>query len=143
MKTIFLLFLAHILLVTAQAQYNNEIKVEKLLKTDTTETGQPIDYPNITDEEVSILKVTIPPGKSTGWHKHLFPVFAYVVQGTLTVQQEGGKKIQFKENDSVSESIDTYHTGINEGRKPVVLIVFYMGQKDKPVSVKRDDRVPL
>jgi quercetin dioxygenase-like cupin family protein len=138
MKTLLLVLLMSIASVHAQAQYSNEIKIEKLLKTDTTETGQPIDYPNISNEEVSILKVTIPPGKSTGWHKHLFPVFAYVLKGTLTVQQEGGKKIHIKENASVSESINRYHTGMNEGKEPVVLIVFYMGEKDKPVSVKKE-----
>ena len=124
--------------ITAQAQYSNEIKIEKLLKTDTTETGQHIDYPDIANEEISVLKVTIPPGKSTGWHKHLFPVFAYVLQGTLTVQQEHGKKIRFKKNTSVAESINMYHTGINEGKEAVVLIVFYMGEKDQPVSVKKE-----
>lgn len=138
MKPCFLVLLTHIALITAQAQYSKEIKIEKLLKTDTTETGQHIDYPDINNEEVSILKVTIPPGKSTGWQKHLFPVFAYVLKGTLTVQQEGGKKIQIKENASVSESINMYHTGMNEGKEPIVLIVFYMGEKDKPVSVKKE-----
>ena len=138
MKTRLLTLLILIASLNAQAQYSNEIKIEKLLQTDTTETGQPIDYPNIDNEEVSILKVMIPPGKSTGWHKHLFPVFAYVLKGTLTVQQEGGKKIRIKENASVSESINMYHTGMNEGKEPVVLIVFYMGEKDKPVSVKKE-----
>ena len=138
MKKWLLALLSNIFVLIIQAQYSSEIKIEKLLKTDTTETGQPIDYPNITNEEVSILKVTIPPGKSTGWHKHLFPVFAYVLKGTLTVQQEGGKKIRIKENTSVSESINMYHTGTNEGKVPVVLIVFYMGEKDKPVSVKKE-----
>ena len=79
MKTRLLTLLILIASLNAQAQYSNEIKIEKLLQTDTTETGQPIDYPNIDNEEVSILKVMIPPGKSTGWHKHLFPVFAYVL----------------------------------------------------------------
>ncbi|HKO82563.1 MAG TPA: cupin domain-containing protein [Chitinophagaceae bacterium] len=138
MKACLFVLVNFIAAITAQAQYSNEIKIEKLLKTDTTETGQHIDYPDIANEEVSVLKVTIPPGKSTGWHKHLFPVFAYVLQGTLTVQQEHGKKIRFKKNTSVAESINMYHTGINEGKEAVVLIVFYMGEKDQPVSVKKE-----
>ena len=139
MKKWFLVLMSGIVVITVRAQYSGEIKIERLLKTDTTETGQPINYPDISNEEVTILKVTIPPGKSTGWHKHLFPVFAYVLDGTLTVQQENGKKIRIKKNASVSESINMYHSGMNEGKNPVVLIVFYMGEKDKPVSVKKDD----
>ena len=138
MKKWLLVLVSGIVAITTHAQYNSEIKIEKLLQTDTTETGQHINYPDINNEEVSVLKVTIPPGKSTGWHKHLFPVFAYVLKGTLTVQQENGKKIRIKENASVSESINMYHTGMNEGKQPVVLIVFYMGEKDKPVSVKKE-----
>ena len=138
MKKWLLVLVSGIVAITTHAQYNSEIKIEKLLQTDTTETGQHINYPDINNEEVSVLKVTIPPGKSTGWHKHLFPVFAYVLKGTLTVQQENGKKIHIKENASVSESINMYHTGMNEGKQPVVLIVFYMGEKDKPVSVKKE-----
>jgi len=138
MKKWLLVLLSGIVVITTHAQYNSEIKIEKLLQTDTTETGQHINYPDINNEEVSVLKVTIPPGKSTGWHKHLFPVFAYVLKGTLTVQQENGKKIRIKENASVSESINMYHTGMNEGKQPVVLIVFYMGEKNKPVSVKKE-----
>ena len=138
MKKWLLVLVSGIVAITTHAQYNSEIKIEKLLQTDTTETGQHINYPDINNEEVSVLKVTIPPGKSTGWHKHLFPVFAYVLKGTLTVQQENGKKIRIKENASVSESINMYHTGMNKGKQPVVLIVFYMGEKDKPVSVKKE-----
>ena len=138
MKKWLLVLVSGIVAITTHAQYNSEIKIEKLLQTDTTETGQHINYPDINNEEVSVLKVTIPPGKSTGWHKHLFPVFAYVLKGTLAVQQENGKKIHIKENASVSESINMYHTGMNKGKQPVVLIVFYMGEKDKPVSVKKE-----
>lgn len=138
MKRCFLFFVALTAVLIAGAQYSGDIKIERLLKTDTTGAGQPIDYPNIANEEVSILKVTIPPGKSTGWHKHLFPVFAYVLQGTVTVQQEHGKKVRFSKNESIAESVNMYHIGTNEGKKPVVLIVFYMGEKDKPISVKKE-----
>jgi quercetin dioxygenase-like cupin family protein len=138
MRRCLLLLSSLAVVMTAGAQYSSEIKIEKLMKTDTTETGQHIDYPDITSEEVSILKVTIPPGKSTGWHKHLFPVFAYVLKGTLTVQQENGKKIRIQKNEPSAESVNMYHIGMNEGKEPVVLIVFYMGEKDKPISVKKE-----
>lgn len=138
MKRFFIVSMMLVAGFSATAQYSNEIMVEKLLKTDSTEMGQHIEYPNISNEEVTILKVTIPPGKSTGWHKHLTPVFAYVLEGTLTVQQENGKKVRVEKNGSVAESINMYHTGINETTTPVVLIAFYIGEKGKPVSVKKE-----
>jgi len=79
--------------------------------------------------------VILPPGKSTGWHKHVFPVFAYVLQGTLTVEIENTKALQFPANSSFSEVINTLHNGVNNGKEDVILIAFFMGEKGKPLSV--------
>jgi len=130
--TYFLLFILFCLSV--KAQYNDGIVIRSLLKTDTTSIGQPIVYPDFKDDEVTISKITIPPGKETGWHKHTFPVFAVVLKGTLTVQMKD-KTVQFSENSAFAEVLNTIHNGINLGTEDVVLIAFYMGQKDKPLSV--------
>lgn len=95
-------------------------------------------YPNSQNNEVTISKITLPPGKSTGWHKHKFPVFAYVLKGNLTVEFENRKAIQFSENSSFSEVLDTFHNGINKGEEDVVLIAFFMGEKGKELSVHKE-----
>jgi quercetin dioxygenase-like cupin family protein len=82
--------------------------------------------------------VTIPPGKETGWHKHLFPVFAFVENGTLNVEMEDGKKVKFIKGSSFAEVINTYHDGKNEGKEDLVLIAFYLGEIDKPLSIKKE-----
>ena len=89
------------------AQYNKEVILQNILKTDTTSIGQKIVYPNFANDEVSIVKETIPPGKATGWHKHVFPVFGYVLQGTLTVEIENRKANQYLVGTSFSEVINT------------------------------------
>jgi quercetin dioxygenase-like cupin family protein len=137
MKRVTLTIIALCICFVLKAQYNNEIKVESLLKTDTTSIGQKIVYPNFQSDEVTISKVTIPPGKSTGWHKHIFPVFAYVLKGNLTVELENKQTKQFPENTTFSEVINTFHNGINNGKVDVVLIAFYMGEKGKPLSIPK------
>ena len=122
------------------AQYNKSIKIEPVLKTDTTSLGQKIIYPQFNDNQVTILKITMPPGKSTGWHKHLIPVFAYVLEGTITVEFENKKSIVYLKNSTISESFNTYHNGVNRGNEDVVLLAFYMGEKGKPLSVPMDSR---
>ncbi|NTW88721.1 MAG: cupin domain-containing protein [Desulfobulbaceae bacterium] len=122
----------------ATSEYNKEVKLDVLLKTDTTSIGQRIIYPNFENDEVSVLKVTIPPGKGTGWHKHTFPVFAYILKGSLTVELENNIALQFAENASFSEVINTYHNGTNLGNEDVVLIAFFMGEKGKPLSARKD-----
>ena len=138
MKRITLTIIAICICFVLKAQYNNDIKIETLLKTDTTSLGQRIVYPDFKNDEVTICKVTIPPGKSTGWHKHTFPVFAYVLKGTLTVEIENHKTVQFPENATISEVLNTFHNGFNKGNENVVLIAFYMGEKGKPLSVHKE-----
>lgn len=116
------------------AQYNDDVKIEKLLKTDTTSIGQRIVYPSFDNDEVTIAKVTISPGKSTGWHLHHFPVFAYVMQGTLTVEVKDGRTLAFSANSTFAEVINLYHNGMNNGNEDLVLIAFFMGEKGKALS---------
>ena len=135
MKRISFIIILTCICLTAKSQYNKGVVLESVLKTDTTSIGQKIVYPTFANDEVSIVKVTLPPGKSTGWHKHFFPVFAYVLKGTLTVEVENKKTLQFPVNSSFSEVINTLHNGVNNGSEDVVLIAFFMGEKDKPLSV--------
>jgi quercetin dioxygenase-like cupin family protein len=134
MKKLFAILFFISLMFGVKAQYNKGVLLEPVLKTDTTSIGQKIVYPQFDNDEVSIVKVTIPPGKSTGWHKHTFPVFAYVLQGALTVEVENKKTLQFPKGSSFSEVINTLHNGENDGKEDVVLIAFFMGEKGKPLS---------
>ena len=135
MKRLELIFMVVFICFGANAQYNKGVVLETILKTDTTSIGQRIVYPNFVNDEVSIVKVILPPGKSTGWHKHFFPVFAYVLQGTLTVEVEKMKALQFPVNSSFSEVVNTLHNGVNNGKEDVILIAFFLGEKGKPLSV--------
>ena len=135
MKRLELIFMVVFICFGANAQYNKDVVLETILKTDTTSIGQKIVYPNFVNEEVTIVKVILPPGKSTGWHKHFFPVFAYVLQGTLTVEIEKMKALQFPVNSSFSEVVNTLHNGVNNGKEDVILIAFFLGEKGKPLSV--------
>ena len=116
------------------AQYSTGVRVEPILKTDTTSIGQHIVYPNFANSEVTIARVTIPPGNSTGWHKHSFPVFAYVLKGCLTVEVENKKNMQFTQNTAFAEVLNTYHNGTNQGKDTLVLIAIFMGEKGKGLS---------
>jgi len=134
MKKLTLFIAIAITCFSVKAQYSQDVILSSILKTDTTSIGQKIIFPQNNNNEISIIKVTIPPGKSTGWHKHSNPVFAYVISGTLTVELEGDKKLTFSANTSFAEVINTYHNGTNLGKEEVVLIAFFMGEKGKLLS---------
>lgn len=125
-------------ILAAQAQYDKGILIEPLLKSDTTVTGDGFHYPGTENDEVTVLKITFKPGQSTGWHKHDFPVFAYVMKGELTAEIENGKTFHYKKNDAFSEVVNTYHNGVNRGKKDLVLVVFYLGEKGRNLSVSQE-----
>ena len=130
-----LILLAFISL-TVKSQYSGLI-IKELLKTDTTSIGQKITYPEFADPAVTMLKITIPPGKSTGWHKHNIPVFAYLVKGTLTVELEDHRELKFGEESTFAEMRDTYHNGKNMEDSDLVLIAIYMGGKEQKLSIPK------
>jgi quercetin dioxygenase-like cupin family protein len=136
-KTVICLVTLFVTISIVSAQYKQEIKVLPLMVTDTTATGQKIYYPEGGKEQVTMCKVIIPPGKSTGWHKHEIPVFAFVEKGTLSVELEGGKVNNFPENSTFAEVVGTYHNGTNKGDSDVVLIAIYLGLKNRPLSIKK------
>ena len=130
------MFIGVLIILSVKAQYSQDISVETLLKTDTTTIGQGFLYPDVQKDEITISKIILQPGTSTGWHKHEFPVFAYILEGNLTVDLGNGKYLDFSENTTFAEVINTLHNGMNKGDKKVVLIAFYLSEKGKSLSVR-------
>jgi quercetin dioxygenase-like cupin family protein len=121
-----------------KAQYNNKLVVEELLQSEVNSMGQKIIYPEVKDAKVTIKKITFPPGETTGWHKHEIPVFSYIIKGTLTVETEDGKVMQYKENTCFSESYNIYHKGTNKENTDLVVIAIYLGGDGKELSIKQE-----
>lgn len=99
------------------------------------------DYPQGQPELVAI-KYIIPPGKKLNWHHHLVMNHGVLVQGELTIIALDGKTKVMRAGEVVVEMVDTIHHGENRGTEPVVLYMFYLSQKDKPLSVKHPE-LPL
>lgn len=89
--------------------------------------GQAIAYPDTKSPEVTILEATFPPGGGTGWHYHPVPVYAYMLDGELTVELEGGAKKTFRKGEAIIEVVNLRHNGINTGDRNARLVVFYTG----------------
>lgn len=116
--------------------YNNDVKVSTLLSTSTNCAGQTIVYPQAHPAEVSLLIVTIPPGKKTGWHIHPVPLFGYLLSGEITVTITGHGTHTFHQGDPLAECVNLLHQGVNKGTKPAKLLIFVAGEKTIPFTVK-------
>jgi len=116
--------------------YKPVIKVTPLLRQSTTAAGQPIVYPTTNNPEVTAVRVIIPPGAETGWHKHPFPCYGYILSGELTVEMEGREAEHLKGGQALVESVNVLHNGKNTGTEPVELVMFVTGEKNLPFTVK-------
>lgn len=135
---LFILLVFTLPLLGQENTYNRSIQSFTILKTDTTTAGQRLSEFFSNPSEVTGLKVILPPGTETGWHKHSVPGFAYVVKGTLTVETESGKTFDFGAGRSFAEVINIGHNGKNTGKDTVELIAYFIGSKDKPITIKQE-----
>lgn len=108
----------------------------KLLGTTTNSLGQPIVYPRDGTPEVTAVLVEMAPGEDTGWHQHPVPLLGYAIEGELTVYQITGEKRVVRPGEVSLESVDVVHRGVNEGKVPLKMIVFVVGLKDLPFTIR-------
>ncbi|AZO37867.1 cupin domain-containing protein [Mesorhizobium sp. M2A.F.Ca.ET.037.01.1.1] len=102
---------------------NTPVVVTPLVSKTTTASGQPITLPQ-KNVEVQVSSYQIAPGATLPVHKHPFPRYAYVEQGTLKVTNvETGAANTFKSGDFIVEMVGQWHQATNIGTDPVKLLV--------------------
>ena len=100
-----------------------------LLSTGTSIIGETIRYPKTGRAHVTAAIVTLAPGGRTIVHKHGVPLFAYILDGELTVDYGKHGKRTYLKGQTFMEAMNAPHIGINTGSEPVRLLAVYMGAK--------------
>lgn len=101
-----------------------------------TTLGQDFKYP-AGQPLIKAFNIDIPVGKKTSLHKHLIPLFVYVVSGDLEVDYGSKGKKTYKAGTSYVEAIDWCHLGKAAGKAPVKIIGVYLGEQT-PDQIKPD-----
>lgn len=97
-----------------------------LLSTGTTIVGETLHYP-AGPAHVTAAIVTLAPGGRTILHKHGVPLFAYILDGELTVNYGTHGTRTYRQGQSFMEAMDVAHFGVNNGAQPVRILAVYMG----------------
>lgn len=117
-------------------------KVVDVFSGDTTIAGEKVTFPQ-ENPSVKSLIVTLAADERTGWHRHGTPLFAYILQGELTVTYEGIGERLYKAGDGLLEAMNVTHQGQNTGDEPVrILAVFLLGDDDKPTIPEEGPKEP-
>jgi quercetin dioxygenase-like cupin family protein len=119
----------------AQAQLASTYSalLSPLLSTEETILGQPITYPTGTPLITSAI-ITLPPGGQTGWHEHSIPLYAYILEGELTVDYGPEGTRVYRAGEAVMEAIDWAHNGTSTGTVPVRILAVYIGAEAVPTA---------
>jgi len=84
-------------------------------------------------QEVRVLTATLKPGEKTPFHTHRFPVTAYVLEGTFTLEMEGRAPVTVKAGQAIVEPPRVRMTGYNRSStEPMRVVIFYVSDPDTP-----------
>ena len=127
------------LLVTgcASPKYAADVQSVQLVKSTTSWDGQPLPAYQPGAAEITILRITIPPGHTLPIHTHPIINAGVLIKGELTVTTDGGKVLHLKPYEPIVEVVGIWHYGKNEGAEPAEIIVFYAGQVGEPITIKK------
>ena len=101
---------------------------------------QQIIYPTQQPAEVTSVINVLQPGEETGWHKHMVPLHAYVMEGTTTMELEinGGTQTRtFSKGDAWVGAADVWHNASNKTDQPVAVFVVFMGANGLENTIRR------
>lgn len=133
-SAIFVLAAATVLSSTAWADGYPAVP---LVSTTKTVMGEDIVYPASGQPQVNAMVLTLVPGEKTMLHTHGVPLFAYVLEGEITVEYSGRGSRTFKKGEAFVEAMHVEHAGINLTEKPLKILAVYMG------AVGSEDVIPV
>lgn len=108
--------------------------LDVLLSGAETVLGQTVAYPD-GPPKITAAIVTMVPGQTTGPHHHEVPLFAYVLEGELTVDYGPDGSRTYTRGDAFLEAYKTSHNGTNTGTGPARILAVFAGSETAPNTV--------
>jgi quercetin dioxygenase-like cupin family protein len=90
--------------------------------------------------EVVVSRVTVPANTILPRHWHPGEEFAYVLEGSLTLWQEGKEEIVYKKGEVGVVPFKQVHT-ISTADEPVTALVFRVHEKGQPERILTDEAI--
>ena len=106
------------------AQQPPQVKRNVVLKQDMT----------LPDREGVMALVEIPVGAQEGKHTHFAEVFAFVLEGTISLENEGNPTATLKAGDVFHILPGKVHNATNTGSVTAKLAAVFVAEKGKPLT---------
>jgi quercetin dioxygenase-like cupin family protein len=89
---------------------------------------------SIPDREAVMALVELPPGSAEGKHTHPAEVFAFVQEGTISLEYEGNPTVTLKAGEVFHLAPGKVHQAINNGSVTARLAAVFVAEKGKPLT---------
>ncbi len=106
------------------AQQGPTVTRNVLMKQDMTIPGR----------EAVMIAVQLPPGAEEGRHTHPAEVYAFVQEGTISLENEGMPTATLKAGDVFSVAPGKIHNAKNNGTVTAKLLAILIAEKGKPLT---------
>ena len=93
---------------------------------------QRTDEPGSTTHEAVMAIAEIPPGATTGWHRHPGIELAYVLEGSVVVQMAGRPDTTLVAGNTTRN--EGAHNTTNKGTTTARVLAIYLVEKGKPLA---------
>ena len=106
-----------------------------LLSTGTTIVGETLHYPTNGPAHVTAAIVTLAPGAKTVLHRHGIPLFAYILEGEITVDYGDRGKRTYRASDALMEAMDVPHFGADAGPSRCAFSPFHRRRRARRLDI--------
>lgn len=110
-------------------------RVETLARSTRSWNGALLPAYGAGQPQVTILRITVPPGVRLPLHHHPVINAGVLLEGRLRVVAADGQVLELKAGDPIVEMVGTPHYGQNVGTVPATIVVVYAGLEGQPVTV--------
>ena len=127
------------LIIILSCYDNADLNTKMLLSSERVDIiGRPIVYPTQQPAEISSAIRVLQPGEETGWHKHMVPLHAYILQGEMNVEYDTSVIHTVSKGDAFVGVTDVWHNTTNTSNKPAVVFVVFMGAEGLENTINRE-----
>jgi quercetin dioxygenase-like cupin family protein len=90
---------------------------------------QQVTYPRKGVAAITSAVVTLEPGQETGWRRNKVPLYVHVLEGTLSIEFDGGVVKEFPAGSTFMDGQGVWHNATNKGTDTLRMETVYFGAK--------------
>ena len=128
------------------------VQIKQILKTTKSWSGSPLPGFSSGMTEFRVLHFKIAPGGTTTVHVHPTNGAGYMIAGELTMistedphgsfeNPKQVKKITLAAGEAWTESVNTWHYGVNNGKIDAEFVLIFAGEVDIPPTISLGTRI--